>query len=229
MSNQNLPHQLLSNETAKEIIIYTESHLAINNLTFSQWIFSKLFLPIRLGPINVRKVPSLYSGWIVTKMTGELQTLDLKTIENKKKKKTSNKKKGQIISPNFSNLELTLSPTSSVFVTFPYFKIVFCLDVSRDSFIVLEDGCLPFDVLVESLYSSIRQIAYSLQQPDSYVLKAFITIVAHRPAIDETIYIWQGELSAETDLNLLLTLLKGRISCVEEEVYTSRSNIHRKY
>jgi hypothetical protein len=228
MSNQNLPHQLLSNETAKEIIIYTESHLAINNLTLSQWIFSRLFLPIRLGPINVRKVPSLYSGWIVTKMSGELQTLDLKTIENKKKKKSS-KKKGQIISPSFSNLELTLSPTSSVYVTFPYFKIVFCLDVSRDSFIVLEDGGLPFDVLVESLYASIKQISYSLQQPDSYALKAFITIIAHRPAIDETIYIWQGEISAETDLNLLLSLLKGLISCVEEEVYTSRSSIHRKY
>jgi len=205
-------------ENCKKVIISSSSFRSVNSLSFLQWYFTSLSNNVSMKP-GIQYTRGIYNKWRI---------LNVISNNNDDDNNKFNKDKDYI-----------LSPTTSVLFKFPSYRIILCLDISASQFFVLDDGTIPLSTLKQCVLSSVKriweyasQIQWKKQTSKSklgdYIDEIFLSIIAHRSEYDETFSIWQGEITEQTDIQLLITSLQAKMDSIEIECqYVSRSDIDK--
>jgi hypothetical protein len=173
-----------------EVFLFLYSFKDLIPLVLHQWYIHHIHRVIRLGLLEPYP-------WIITHIsTTEFQN-DFSFAGEKQKKKA---KKGE---------SATLATTSRVLISFAHYRVVICLDVSESSFTWTS-------VLTEALLSILSEISVNTKS-NKRIIGVHLSIIAHLPEIDDTWSIWQGEVTSESDVTILQSLVRSRIERVEEQ------------
>jgi hypothetical protein len=172
-----------------EVFMFLYSFKDLIPLILHQWYLHHISRVIRLGLLEPYP-------WIITHIsTTEFQN-DFSFAGEKQKKKA---KKSDLA---------TLASSTRVCVSFAHYRIVICLDISETVF-----NCTS--VLTDSLLAILAEISANTKR-NRRINSVQISVIAHLPEIDETWSIWQGEVTSESDVSLLQSLVRSRIERIEE-------------
>lgn len=173
-----------------EVFLFLYSFKDLIPLILHQWYIHHIHRVIRLGLLEPYP-------WIITHIsTTEFQN-DFSFAGEKQKKKA---KKGE---------SATLATSSRVLISFAHYRVVVCLDVSESSFTWTS-------VLTEALLSILSEISANTKS-NKRIIGVHLSVIAHLPEIDETWSIWQGEVTSESDVTILQSLIRSRVERVEEQ------------
>lgn len=182
---------------ATSVVLFAKSSQDVSTLTLSQWMLAS----------NNRTLKARYSkldgakDWMVIV---RLINTDAKDVCPPLPKKSKREK-------------YTLTPSTNVFVTFPIFNWLICLDFSESMFSLTEHG-LPCGSLHQFLFEALTKVVNSLlQSQTTKVEKVGVYIIGHRPETNRTFSIWRGEIDRRTDTKLLCAMIRIRIEKTEEE------------
>lgn len=179
-----------------EVFMFLYSFKDLIPLILHQWYLHHISRVIRLGLLEPYP-------WIITHIsTTEFQN-DFSFAGEKQKKKA---KKSDLA---------TLASTTRVCVSFAHYRIVICVDISETVF-----NCTS--VLTDSLLATLAEISANTKR-NRRISSVQISVIAHLPEIDETWSIWQGEVTSESDVTLLKSLVRSRIERIEELSITAKA------
>jgi hypothetical protein len=173
-----------------DVTLFLYSFKDLIPLILHQWYLSHLNHVIRLGLLEPYP-------WIITHIsTPEFQS-EFSFSGEKLKKKA---KKGE---------SAILSTSSRIWLSFAHYRVVICLDISQSSFTFTS-------ILTHSLLSILAEISASTRS-NKRIQGVQLSVIAHMPEIDGTWSIWQGEITSESDVLLLQSLVRSRIERIEEQ------------
>ena len=187
-----------SSSSATDVAMFLYSFKDLIPLILHQWYLCHINKVIRLGLLEPYP-------WIITQIsTTEFQNNFSFSAEKQKKKS----KKGE---------SATLATTTRVLLSFAHYRVVVCLDISESSF-------SSTSILTDTLLSILFELSVNTKS-NKRIIGVQLSIIAHMPDIDETWSIWQGEVTSESDILLLQTIVLSRIERIEEESLKSKMNI----
>ncbi len=209
-------------ELANEIVFYSESFTSYSPVNIFQWIFNNIYDTITLGKLSGREGEY---DWLILKVVGMIDSVSLPPVllhqQHTAKRRSSNKN----FLESYSNLlskEFILTPNAAISFTFPVVKFVCCLDISRSSFAITDNGLLPISILVKTLLQTVKDIHRSMTEDSlSSVSKIFLAIIGHKPETDETYAVWSGELLLYSNIDTILADIQHRIDSVIDEAFKS--------
>ena len=186
-----------SSSSATDVAMFLYSFKDLIPLILHQWYLYHINKVIRLGLLEPYP-------WIITQIsTTEFQNNFSFSAEKQKKKS----KKGE---------SATLATSTRVLLSFAHYRVVICLDISESSF-------SSTSILTDTLLSILFEISANTRS-NKRIIGVQLSIIAHMPDIDETWSIWQGEVTSESDIHLLQTIVLSRIERIEEESLKSKIN-----
>jgi hypothetical protein len=215
-------------DEARSVELYAERWGEFDSLPLGllQWIISRLNTAVRLGPIRAGN-----RAVIATRVLGEYSLLEMHSSEpnssnsnSSKSSKKQGKGKGQ---PKPREVDILLMPQTCVVLSFPTYRVVLCLDVSRSVF-SLTDAGLPFAVLVDAVLSFV-DLLYQEQGPN--VQHVFLSIVATSGTdSDGSFHVWQGDLSCrESSSSLLCSVIRDRLLVLQEDVMNLQQQQEQRF
>lgn len=201
-------------------------------LTLLQWYFSRLQYPVGLGTIPCRSdvivVGTKLESGVISQLDSGLIDDNGKIRTKKQAHATSQQREHEKIKSRSSKINSNsaiMTTKTAIDILYPSYRIVFCLDGSKSSLTVTEDGSIPFNTICDALLIAISDLVSNFSDKSSmpYLKSLFISVVAHRPESDETSFVWQGEVNASTESSLLLKILRGRLDCLRDAAFKSAS------
>ena len=200
------------------VFMYTTSFKDSVPLLLYQWYLSHLHRAVRFGkaeepyPWMVTSISTpeyIPSEMPTTNDSNNIQSVALGEKERQKKK--------------WKKENITLLPSTTVFLSFPHYRVVVCLDIS---WTVSSIGS-PFGVLTSSLLSIISKLSEATCRGDTNSTKVLgiqLSIIAHSPELDETWCLWQGEITSDSDTLLLQSIVRTRVEHIQDESFRSQAS-----
>ena len=209
-------------ELANEIVFYSESFTSYSPVNIFQWIFNNIYDTFTLGQLSGREGEY---DWLISKVVGMIDTVALPPLllhqQHTAKRHSSNKSLLESYNSLLSK-EFILTPNAAISFTFPVVKFVCCLDISRSSFAITDNGLLPISILIKTLLETVKNIHRSMTDDILFSLsKIFVAIIGHKPETDETYVVWSGELLPHSDIDTILADIQHRTDSVIDEAFKS--------
>ena len=200
------------------VFMYTPSFKDSVPLLLHQWYLSHLHRAVRFG-----KAEEPYP-WMVTSLsTPEYIPNDVSTANENNNVQSVALGEKERQKKRWKKENITLLPSTTVFLSFPHYRIVVCLDIS---WTVSSIGS-PFGVLTSSLLSIISKLSEATCRGDRNSTKIVgiqLSIIAHSPEVDETWCLWQGEITSDSDTRLLQSIVRTRVEHIQDESFRSQAS-----
>ena len=188
---------------ASSIHLGLSSYKDASPLLMHQWYVSHFNRVVRVG-----KAEEPYP-WTVTSISATPDThSDNSSVSSGAPKKRWKKE------------SIVLLPSAAVYLSFPTYRVVVYLDMSRSSWTVGSIGS-PLGVLTSSLLSIVASLSEATRHGDSSgssdsrtssstrATRFQLSVIAHSPELDETWSVWQGEITTKSDVLILHSILRS--------------------
>jgi hypothetical protein len=209
-------------DLVNEIVLYSGNFASYSPVNIFQWIFNNVYNAVTLGKLSDRDGGY---DWLIAKIVGVvdmvmLSPVLLHTINTAKRRSSGTKLLDS--HHNLLTKEYILTPNAAISFAFPIIKFVCCLDISRSSFAIMDNGLLPIRILVETLLQTVKDIHRNIAEDALFGLnKIFLAIIGHKPETDETYVVWSGELLLYSNMETILADIQHRIDSVIDEAFKS--------